>query len=382
MTLLALTIPARAFEGQINIVVTQAGQSNALRYTVGPEHLRIEMTATNWPSPIDIVERQSGALTLVYPHNRSFVRLKPAAVNAPAGIPGFPDMPLPPGGLPPGIGPQANFHYDGMTTPTQPGGAPNGADRPVRQSTIGPAPGALAFAPPVPPMPPAPKMPVSVTPPITNGLLVGQLPVAAVPPGAAPGIRRMPPPGMLVPPGVGPVPPQSPNSNFPSPGQVMLPVTNGIPREFGQRPGGPLPGAPRMAAMPKMAMAPPSVMNGPLELKATGQATNLLGFACQQYELKERGETMELWATDQLLPYQPYLRHQPHRVGPQRIEERWPELVAQRQLFPLFASQRHESGVESFRFEVTAVMTSKIDETSETLFQPPADYHEVQPLPF
>jgi len=63
------------------------------------------------------------------------------------------------------------------------------------------------------------------------------------------------------------------------------------------------------------------------ELKATGQTTNILGFACQQYEVKQRGETLEIWATDQLLPFQPYVRNQPHRFGPQMLEEQWPGLL-------------------------------------------------------
>ena len=133
--------------------------------------------------------------------------------------------------------------------------------------------------------------------------------------------------------------------------------------------------------MPRMPM-PPMMMNQKLELTATGQTTNILGFACQQFQLKQRGETMDIWATDQLVPYQPYVRNQPHRFGPRMLEEQWGELVADKKLFPLVASLHYDNGAERLRFEVTSVSTTKIAETSAKLFQPPADYNEVEPLPF
>ena len=133
--------------------------------------------------------------------------------------------------------------------------------------------------------------------------------------------------------------------------------------------------------MPHMPM-PPMMMNQKLELTATGQTTNILGFACQQYQLKQRGETMDIWATDQLLPYQPYVRNQPHRFGPRMLEEQWGGLVADKKLFPLVASLHYDNGAERLRFEVTSISTGKIVEPSEKLFQPPPDYNEIEPLPF
>jgi hypothetical protein len=135
---------------------------------------------------------------------------------------------------------------------------------------------------------------------------------------------------------------------------------------------------PSMPAMPPMPMMPAAK----LELQATGQKTNLLGYACEQYQLKQLGETLEVWATDQLLPYQPYLQNQPHRFGPQRIEEQWPGMLTSRKLFPLLASLRYDNGAERFRFEVQSVTPDKITDPDGKLFQPPTDYHEIQPLPF
>ena len=70
-------ISTPAFEGRIHAVMTRGSQTDALLYTVGTNFLRVEMTATNWPNPVDILNRNSGELTMLFPNNRSFVRLKP-----------------------------------------------------------------------------------------------------------------------------------------------------------------------------------------------------------------------------------------------------------------------------------------------------------------
>ena len=171
---------AFAFEGRINAAILQDNQVVGLLYTVGTNFVRVELTASDLPSPVDILDQQTGALTLLFPHNRSFVHLKPV-VETPSMPPGFPQMPA---GLPPGVGPQPQA----SATPT------------------------------------APAMP-------------------------------------------------------------NLPVAGGMP------------------AMPMMPMEP-------MELKATGEKTNLLGFACEKFEIRQRGEVMEIWATDQLLSFQNYVRNQ------------------------------------------------------------------------
>jgi hypothetical protein len=118
------------------------------------------------------------------------------------------------------------------------------------------------------------------------------------------------------------------------------------------------------------------------EFKATSETTNILGFACIRYELKQRGETLEVWATDKLLPFQPYMRNQPSRFGPRMIEEQWPKLLTERKLFPLLVSLHYDSGAERLRFEVKSITPEKIADPDGKLFQPPTDYHEMQPLPF
>ncbi len=268
---------ASAFEGRIDVILTQGAESTSMLYTVGATQLRIEVTDSTAPNAVDILDLKSGTMTLLFPNNHSYVRFTPAREASAA--PGAPGMPMPPGGLPPGIGPQSST------------------------STA------------MPPMP-----------------------------------------GGGLPPGIGP---QSSTSG-------------GMPAS--------MPGMPGMSGMPQMHMGMPG--REKLELKPTGKKDNILDCACQQYELKQHGETLEIWATDQLLPFQPYLASQPHRFLPQMIEEQWPKLVTERKLFPLRAILRYDNGAERFRFEVKSVKAEKLKPEDASLFEPPADYAEIQPLPF
>lgn len=264
---------ALAFEGRITAVVIQGTETTPLLYTVGTGFMRIEVTATDGPHPVTIVDIKSGAVTLLFPHNRSFVRLKPETEASAMPAP-FP--PAPP--FPPGIGPP-----------------PQGA--------AGVSPGSTSGSPPIP-----------------------------IPPG-------------ILPPGTG----QQPKA---------------------------APGAPAMPAMPPIRMPPA----GNAELKATGETTDILGFACTRYEIKGRGETLEVWATEKLLPFQPYRQDQPHRFTPRGIEERWPGLLTSRKLFPLRASLRHDNGVERFRFEVKSITPQELTAEDARLFEPPSGWFEIEPL--
>lgn len=58
---------------------------------------------------------------------------------------------------------------------------------------------------------------------------------------------------------------------------------------------------------------------------------------------------MEIWATDKLLPYHAYVRNQPPRFGPRMIEERWPELLTAKKLFPLRASLHFDNAEPDWR---------------------------------
>lgn len=283
--LFLLVSPSSAFEGRMEAVSTRGGQSLALLYTVGTDALRIEVTGSDRPNPVDVLDRNSGELTLHFPHNRSFVRLK-AASKAPATPPGFP-------ALPPGIGPQS--------------------------------------------------------PPISAGPSVG----------------------------IGP-------TNFPAivglPSMPAMPPMPQASADMGPGMPGGMSGMPAASAMPMMPMM--SMPGEAMELTATGEKTTLLGFACEQFEIKQRGELMTIWATRQLLPFQPYIRNQPSRFGPQRIEERWADLLAAEQLFPLRVGLRLENGPERLHFEVLSVTAEKLTQEEDSLFRPPEGYFETRPFPF
>jgi hypothetical protein len=288
---------ASGFEGYIRAVGGRTGGAAGLLYTVGTNFLRVEMTDTNHPNAVDIFDLRSGQLTLVMPHNRSFMRFQPAAPGS--------------AGLPPGIGPR-----------TRPGRSPGGR----------------AVRPPVPPV---------VGPTNLPGM---------------PAMPAMPAPPEGLPAGIGPQaqPPAAPETASP-PNLPAQPANAG------------------MASPPAMPMVPPG---GGLALQATGQRTNLLNCACERYEIKQRAETMEIWATDQLVPFQVYLPAQPPGFGPPLIEHQWSGLLTVRKLFPLRAVLKTDNGVERYRFEVQSITPGKLTEREALDFQPPEGYVEIQPSPF
>jgi hypothetical protein len=286
----AATTTNPPFVGRIQATLTRGAETQTFFYTVSTNRLRVERRETDRPYAVNVLELASGELTLLFPHNRSFVRLKPAAESGPPPMPAMPPLPAGPSGAvsPPGTG-------------IGPGALPPG---------IGP----------------------------TN------LPGVAAPPPMR-SLSQMPPGGL--PPGIGP--------------------------QAG--------GASGVGALPAMPMMPMELMEKP-KLKATGQKTNLLGYTCEKFTLQQRGEVMEIWATDKRLPFQPWLANQPSRFGPRVIEEQWGALLTAKKLFPLLAILKLEDGPERLRFEVKSIKAEKIEDRDGTLFQPPPDYHEIEPLPF
>ena len=123
-------------------------------------------------------------------------------------------------------------------------------------------------------------------------------------------------------------------------------------------------------------------MGGNLELKPTGATTNLLGYDCQGFEISQRDETMTIWATDGLLPFQNYQPAEPHRFGPPMIEEQWGKLFTEKKLFPLLAVLRAPNGMERYHFEVQSIQPATLGTNEYKRFQPPADYVELHPHPF
>ena len=201
-------------------------------------------------------------------------------------------------------------------------------------------------------------------------------------------------PARFAPPAVGAPLQSSPSPVGPAnlagtPARPQMPAMPQMPPGVGPQATTPAGGG-GMAPMPMM---PPMPME-PMELKATKDTTNLLGYTCTLYELHQRGESMEIWATDKLLPFEPYLQNQERRFGPRMIEDQWGQLLKSKKLFPLLAVLKFDSGParpesapppagpERLRFEVKSVAPEKIEDPDGTLFQPPSDYHEMQPLPY
>src|SRR5262249_3190516 len=114
---------AAGFEGQIRAVGGRSGATTEWLYTVSTNLMRVELTDTNFPSAIDVVDLNSALVTLIQPMNGTFLRLTPGPQKAavlrgmrtglPAGIgprshPGVPaaaPQALAPARLPPGLGP-------------------------------------------------------------------------------------------------------------------------------------------------------------------------------------------------------------------------------------------------------------------------------------
>lgn len=266
--------PAEPFEGYIHALSSPGGPALPLLYTIGTNSIRVEVMATNAVTTVDILDRHSGAVTLLFRRNHCFMQLKPGANSsaAPPGpsisrMSGVPPAPAPSVRPPHGIGP-TNF----------------------------------------PAMPPPTTMP---------------MPVQGLPPGIGPQAQST---------------------------------------------------AGSVGAVPNMPMMPPE---SGFELKATGDTTNLLNYPCQRYEIKQWGQTMEIWATDQLLPFQNYLPNQPPSFGPTRLQWQWGELLAAKGLFPLLASLKHDNGMEQYHFEVQSITPARLRPAELKLFQVPPDYVQI-----
>jgi hypothetical protein len=164
--------------------------------------------------------------------------------------------------------------------------------------------------------------------------------------------------------------------------------------QFSAPPGFPSPppipnpkGMPPMPSMPPnplaggaMMMPPTPGMGGAPELKKTEKTKKIQEFDCTLYTLSDRGETLEIWATDDaaLFPFRLLRRDSMSRhFGPQMLEEQWPELLQKRSLFPLEAILHVEpNGQERLSFKVDKIEEKKI--TDENLLRPPAGYIEIQ----
>ena len=129
-------------------------------------------------------------------------------------------------------------------------------------------------------------------------------------------------------------------------------------------------------------MAMPMRAAQPLELVSKGEKTNLLGFVCERYELKQLGETMEIWAASTNVPFAPWTQNPFRRLAGRSIEDKWSKFVMDKKVFPLLAVLKFSDGTVRLRYEVQSVTPQKPADQSSELFRPPEDYVGVNPLPF
>jgi hypothetical protein len=336
---------AASFEGTVSASFTRGGtDTKEFLFTRKGNQLRIEDADKSKPEPINIVDLDAKKLTIIYPHNSTFVqidlirqlpdRAQMGAPNLPpslgSGVPGPPGFPSPPNMNSVGEAADASpaRTFPGTTTQPSPQATARQASSPTVQK-ISPPPG-FPTPPPMPSMPAMPQMPIG-GPPIGAG-----------------GPPALPNPGMM--PAMG---------------------------SFGGTP----------------------------ELKKTDKTKKIQGFDCTLYTISDRMETFEIWATadSALFPFRLLQRNYSNRrFGPRMLEEQWIELLQKQSLFPLEATLRMdvhphsaspaanggkgiapssvEHGQERLSFKVDKIDSpsrtgKKIDD--EALFKVPEKYYEI-----
>jgi hypothetical protein len=164
------------FEGTVAVTEMRGGVSTQTIYTRKGDQLRIENPDKSKPEPINIVDLAAKKLTIVYPHNSSFVVVDLATRPSVAGV-GDPGGSAPGASMP--VGP-------GSTIPA------------TTLAQVGPA---ISPPPGFPSPPPMPSMP-----PMPNNLMASgmpKMPLGGAPIGAG-GAPALPNPGIMPPmPGMG-----------------------------------------------------------------------------------------------------------------------------------------------------------------------------------
>src|ERR1700736_4079541 len=151
-----LAAEKNAFEGVINATTRAGAEATHFVFTRKGDQLRIENT-TNKLEPINIVDLAANKLTIVYPHNTTFVRVD---LTKKAARPGAPPLPT----NPPSLGSGA------AAFPTP----PNASQSEAATGQIGPK---LSPPPGFPTPPPMPSMP-----PMPNPAMAGpMMPMPAMP---------------------------------------------------------------------------------------------------------------------------------------------------------------------------------------------------------
>ena len=317
---------AEPFQGRIEATLTRGGtEASHFVFTRKGNQLRIENTS-NKLEPINIVDLAGKRLTIVYPHNTTFVHVD---LTKKQSQPTFL-------GKSPGMPPMQGSASAGA------GVIQSGSSSPATTAQVGPNFSSL------PSPPPAFSSPPSMPPIPQTGGSVGE-------PSALPNPMQM--------------------SSAP-------PMPPGVGRNAATSSGPGMPGMANLAGgMPSL----PSTagMFGTPELKKRDQTKKIHGFDCTLYTIASRGETFEIWATNDssLIPFRLIERdYLGRRFGPQILDEIWPELLRNRSLFPIEATLKMDlDGRERLSFKIDKIEADKRGlKIDDKLFQPPEKYVEIQ----
>ena len=117
----------------------------------------------------------------------------------------------------------------------------------------------------------------------------------------------------------------------------------------------------------------------PRQLVATGDTTNLLGFTCERFEIKQGIERMTVYAADIGLSFASWRQHAQPALDLRGLEEQWGSTIAGKNMFPLQAVLIIDDQHELLRYDVTSITTQKTGDQLPCLFVPPPDYQEISP---
>jgi hypothetical protein len=87
----------KSFEGTVTVTETGGKVATPFLFTRKGDQVRVEHVDTSKPEPVNIVDLATHKLTIVYPHNSSFVQIDLMQAEAQPGAPSLPSgFPIPP----------------------------------------------------------------------------------------------------------------------------------------------------------------------------------------------------------------------------------------------------------------------------------------------
>jgi hypothetical protein len=116
-----------------------------------------------------------------------------------------------------------------------------------------------------------------------------------------------------------------------------------------------------------------------VKLEKTGRTAKILGYDCEEYVMTDRGDSTEMWLTEQLGSFMGLGGGNPMggMMGGRKAKAdgaAWEKLLKDKKgAFPLRIVSRDPRGKEKFRLEAKKIEPGKL---SDDLFAPPADFQK------